>query len=364
MNKYLIILLILNSVFLFGKDNVVEKTRQKFYSYNSLSYTTNAFYPNPETDELNSFSTFYIINNFKSKNFDFYSKTDHLEEIYKSDDYTKINNTEKSIYKYEEKKNQTDMIQNSRLIQYGPTFLLDYDWKYEDEIVINGIKQSHFSFIKDISKYKEKTIKVEFHIYISPNYTISKFQRKSYVDNKLGQTVTYEFSDYKFSKKEINFKISLPENYALKYFERSEINPFQKGVKAPDLEVEDINKNKLSEQDYIGNQTLLLFSSTNCGASKIVSDFINNENFQLPDNLKLINVYASDSQENIEKYYENRTSKFPIIVNQKEIEKKYQIYGYPVLYFIDDNGIISETYDGYEEIIQFLKSENKKLSHY
>ena len=360
MNKILIFfLLILNSPFLFGNDIRLEKTRQKYDSYNNISYTATAYYPNPETEETTSFSIFYIVNNFKNRNFEFYSKTAKLEEFYKDEDYLNVNNDEKTIYKYEEKQNQINAIQNSRLVQYGPTFLLKHNWKYEDEAMINGKKHSHYSFIEDIRQYEEKTIKVEFHIYISQNYTISKFERKSFVDNKLGQTVTFEFTAYNFSKKEINFKSTLSKNYALKYFERSEINPLEKGTKAPNFEAEDIHKNKISEQNFIGSKTLLLFSSTNCGASKEVFDYMNNENFKLSNNSKLVNVYASDSKEKVEKYFKNKAINFPIITNQKEIENKYNIAGYPVLYLIDKNGIISGTFDGCEQIIQFLKAESK-----
>jgi len=357
MNKILIFfILILNSFFSFGNDGKLKKTRQKYDNYNFISYTAIAHYPNPETEETKSFNTFYIFNNFKNKDFEFYSKTKNLEEFYKNGDYSNVNNDQKSIYKFEEKQNQTDAIKNSRLVQYGPTFLLKHDWKYEDEVIINEKKQSHYTFIEDVHQYEEKTIKIEFHIYISQNHTISKFERKSFVDNKLGQTVTFEFANYNFSKKEINFKSTLPQKYALKYYEREEINPLEKGRKAPIFEVKDINNNPFSSQNFIGNETLFLFSATNCGASKEVVDFINNGNLKLPDDLKLVNVYGSDKKESVEKYLKNSTEYFTIIVDQKEIETKYQISGYPVMYRINENGIISESFDGFVQIIQFLKS--------
>lgn len=360
MNKYFIcIFLFLSSIFLYAKDDKLQRTKQKLNNFNSISYKSTAFYPNPETDKINSFKTFYIVNNYKNKNFDFYSKSDNSEEIFQNDDYTEINTEDKTIYKYEEKQNQNEMIQNSRLVQYGPTFLINHNWKYENDVVTNGTKQAHYSFIESVNQYEEKTIKIEFHIYISPNYTISKFERKSFVDNKLGQIVTFEFSEYKFSKKAIKFRTLLAENYALKYFERNEISPLQKGIKAPNFDAQDLNSNRLSEQNFIGNQTLLLFSSTDCGASKVVFDFLNNQHFKLPNKLNLINIYASDTKENVAKYFNNNLEKFQIIVNQKELENKYQISGYPIMYLIDKNGIIIETFDGYEQIIQFLKSEIK-----
>ncbi len=361
MNKVLItFLIILNSSFLFGNNVKLEKARQKYDSYKSIAYKTIAQYPNPETEEVTSFDVFYIVNNYKTKSFEFYSKTDNSEEFYEKGDYSNVNNAEKSIFKYEKKKNQASAIQNSRLVQYGPTFLLKYNWKYEDEIEVNKEVQSHYSFLAETNQYEGKTIKAEFHIYITQNYTISKFERKSYVDNVLGQTITFQFSNYNFSKKEIKLKSTLPKNYALKYYERSEIKPLEKGIKAPAFNVKDITNIEFSSQNFVGHKTLFLFSSTSCGASKIVFDYLNSEDFKIPNNLKFANAYASDKKESVEKYFKNKTSNFPIIVAHKEIETKYQISGYPVLYLINEKAEIAEIYDGYVDIIKFLKSTTQK----
>lgn len=354
------ILLILNSTFLFANNIKLEKARQKYNSYNSVSYLVAAHYPNPETDEMTIFSTFYILNNFKNKNFEYYSKKNNSEEFYKNGDYSYVNNDEKSIYKYEEKKNQINNFHNSTLVQYGPTFLLNNKWKCEDEVLVNKKKQSRYSFIEDVHEYEGKTIKVIFEIYISSNFTISKLERKSYVDNKIGQIVSFEYTNYNFSKKEIKFKSTLPQNYALKYYERTEINPLQKGATAPSFQLKDISGKEFSSIDFFGHRTLLLFSSTSCGASKEVSDYISGENFILPNDLKLIDAYASDKKENVLKYLKNKSKDFTIFSDVKEIQTKYQIAGYPVLYLINGNGVIEETYDGYVQIIQFLKSLNQK----
>jgi hypothetical protein len=361
MTKVLITFLItLNSIFLFGNDIKLEKARQKYNTHKSIAYKTIAQYPNPETEEVTSFDIFYIVNNHKTKNFEFYSKTENSEEFYEKGDYSNVNNLEKSIYKYEKRKNQTNAIQNSRLVQYGPTFLLKYNWKYEDEIKVNEEIQSHYSFLAETHQFEGKTIKAEFHIYINKIYSISKFERKSYVDNKLGQTITFEFSNYEFSKNLIKLKSTLPKNFALKYYERSEINPLKKGTKAPTFSVKDITNIEFSSKNFIGHKTLFLFSSTSCGASKIVFDYINSGDFKIPNDLKFVNAYGSDKKESVEKYFKSKTTNFPIIVAQKEIEIKYQISGYPVLYLISENGEIVEVYDGYVEIIKFLKSTSQK----
>ena len=359
-SKFLIfLLLLLSPFFLFGQKNKIEQARQKFNTYTAVSYETTAFYPNPETEELNSFKSSYIINKYGSDNFDFYCKTDDSEEIYKRNIYYSINNTDKVIYQYSTAANQDDWLQNSRLVQYGPTFLLRHAWTYQDEVLINAVNHSHYSYLQNTREYDGKIIKVEFHIYISPEHTISKFERRSSVDNKVGQIVTYNFSNYKFSKKKINYR-PLPQNYNLRYFENTEVELLQPGLQAPAFDAIDVDNNKITETVYLGNQTLLLFASTNCGASKIVFDFIHSDNFKLSNDCKLIQVYASDSGDNIKKYFKGKATSFPIIANQKEIENQYQVHGYPVMYLINEKGIIAGTFDGYEQVMQLLKSKNSK----
>jgi thioredoxin-related protein len=131
--------------------------------------------------------------------------------------------------------------------------------------------------------------------------------------------------------------------------------PLQAGIKAPGFVATDMDNNQISDQIFIGKNTLLLFSSIHCGASKIVSDFITDINFRLPDNLTLIHVYAADSKEDLNKYFRNRTTQFPIITNQKALEYQYQVSGYPILYHIDENGLILQVFEGFEPIIAFLK---------
>jgi len=359
MTKFIITLFaFLNTLFVFANNEKLEKTREKYVKAKAISYKATAFYPNPDTDEITSFSTYYTIYNSNVNKYDFYSKSENQEELYKNDIYTEINHSEKAYYQYENKLNQIEEMKSFRLSLYGPISLLNYHWNFVNDTIINEKKLSHYSFLESENKFENKTIKVEFHIYISLDYCISKFERKSYVDNKLGQTVTYKFDDYKFSNKKRNFNYSLPENYSLKYFERIEnLQPLAENTKAPFFEAIDIIGNKISTENLIG-KTLFLFSSTNCGYSKMVNDFINDTNFRLSNDIKLINFYGSDFKENAIRISKKHTQNYPIIADRKDIEKEYGVSGYPLLYFINEDGIITETIDGTDKILPFLKKLN------
>lgn len=359
MKKLISIFFLLLNVVLVSANNIkLEKTRHKYLRANTISYMSTAFYPNPETEELTIFKVFHTIKNPKNKNYQFYNKDDNSEELFKNGIYSAIDHNEKTIYKFEKKENQLNALKSSRLELYGPVPLIKRDWKYEDETVIDGETKTHYSLVDEVRQFKGKTIKVEFHIYISQDYTITKFERKSYVDNKLGQTITYNYSNYVFSKQRKDLTLFLPENYSLKYYERIEtLKPLDKNSTAPIFEVKDIYNLNFLFQGVSDRKKLFLFSSINCGASATVSKFINNPKFILNRNLELINLFGSDKTESVLKYFKDAKIPFTVIADQKNIETMYGIDGYPIMFMINENGIITETLNGSDEIINFLEKQ-------
>ncbi|WP_165592826.1 TlpA family protein disulfide reductase [Chryseobacterium sp. JAH] len=356
-----ILLLILSVSCLFAQVPDLEKAKRKYFQSNVISYKTTAYYPNPDTDEMSVINVLYTIYKPQNKDFEFYSKNESSEEFYKYGLYHAVNHAEKTIYEYEKRENQNSAISSSRLRQFGPTTLLKKKWKFIDETVIDGKSHTHYSTIESINHYEGKEIKVEFHIYISGNFTLTKFERKSFVGGKLGQTVTFLFSNYIFSDRITNLKVVLPKNYALKYFERQDsLHPLAKNSKAPEFEVFDMKRQKITFKDKKEKQTLLLFSSTHCGYSKAITDYLLSSDFNLNPSVEIINIFGSDSKVSVTRYFLNKEVKFSVIADQKNLEKQYGINGYPVLFLINEDGFISATMDGTTEIFPFLKSLNNK----
>lgn len=356
-----ILLLLLTVSCLYAQVPDLENAKRKYFQANVISYKTTAYYPNPDTDELSVINVLYTIYKPQNKDFEFYSKDESSEEFYKYGLYHAVKHAEKTIYEYEKRDNQNSAISTSRLRQFGPTTLLKKKWKFIDETVIDGKSHTHYSNIESINQYEGKEIKVEFHIYISGNFTLNKFERKSFVNGKLGQTVTFLFSNYIFSDKITNLKVVLPKNYALKYFERQDsLHPLAKNTKAPAFEAVDMKRQKISFKEKNAKQTLLLFSSTNCGYSKAITDYLLSSDFNLNPKVEMIDIFGSDSQAAVTRYFVNKEVKFPVIADQKNLEKQYGINDYPVLFLINADGFISETMDGTTEIFPFLKSLNSK----
>jgi len=352
-----IILLLLSITQLSAQVPDLEKAKRKYFKANVISYKTTAYYPNPETNAISVFNIFYTIYKPQNRDFEFYSKNETSEEFYKNNSYYEVNHSEKTIYEYETTDHQKVAISSSRLRQFGPTTLLKKKWSYIDDTQIDGKIHSHYSNIESISHHEGKEMKIEFHIYISENFTISKFERKSFVDGKLGHTVTYLFTNYIFSDKTTNFKVILPKDYALKYYERQDsLQPLRKNTIALSFNAVDMYGKNFSFQPKNEKKKLLLFSSTRCGYSKIISDYILSSGFKLNPQIELIHIFGSDSKTDVIKYYVNKDAKFPVIADKKDLEKEFGINGYPILYLIDENGTIAEALDGSSQILPFLKS--------
>lgn len=355
-NRIIFACLLLQSLFVFAKNDL-EKTRQYFNTFQSVQYSATAFYPNPNTEQVTVFHTFNIINKYQKKNFEFYVKSDAFEEIYANGIYKKLDVEKKTVLQYENLANQKNTLENSRIILYNPAFLLKHQWEYVEKINVDGVLHSHYRWIAAKDVFEGKEILTEYHIYISPQYLISKFERKNFLDRNLNQTITYLFSGYRFLKNAARLPLFSAKEYSLQYIERIDISPLKPNIKTPEFSTKDITGKSFSQQDFLDKKTLLLFSNTNCGISEMISNIIYSKKFALPQNMQLINIFGTDSVEDVKLFFRNKTMKFSVIAQDQSMETKYQISGYPVLYLINEEGMITQTFEGFEAITDYFSTQ-------
>ena len=183
----------------------LEKAKRKYFQANVISYKTTAYYPNPETDGTSVLNISYTVYKPQSRDFEFYSKNEISEEFYKNNAYYEVNHAEKTIYEYENKDNQDEAISSSRLRQFGPTTLLKKKWSFIDETQVDGKTHSHYSNIESISHYEGKEIKIEFHIYVSGNFTIRNLKEKVLLMENLGKpSLTFLPTTFSWIKRPIS----------------------------------------------------------------------------------------------------------------------------------------------------------------
>jgi hypothetical protein len=216
-----IVLLLFSITQLHAQVPDLEKAKRKYFQANVISYKETALYSNSETNAMSVTNVLFTVYKPQNKDFEFYSKNETSEEFYKNGLYHNVNHAEKTIYEYENKDNQNTAISSSRLRQFGPITLLKKKWTFIDETQIDGKIHTHYSNVESIDD-DGKQVRVELHIYISGNFNLTKFERKSFVNGKPGETIMYLFSNYIFYDKTTNLKVLLPKNYALKYFERQD----------------------------------------------------------------------------------------------------------------------------------------------
>ncbi len=339
----------------------LEKTKQKYRNAKFVSYTQTAYYPLPDVDIIDSNTVSYTIFNPANPDFEYFAKRGAIDEVYKNKVFTEVRHNEKAYYRYEDTVNQSGYLKSSLLKKYGPVSLLNHEWTYVNDTLMAGLLYADFSRIESNWVYEGKKIVVKHHIYIAPDYSIARFERKNYVENKLTQTVTYKFYNYVFKAKKTSLEFTTPVKYSLNYFERvKKLKPLEQGVKSPLFEGTDIRNIEISLSKYIGQKTLLLFSATNCGYSQMVTEHINQPDFILKDNILLINFFGSEPKERVIKYLERYKVKYPVIADRKDIETTYGIPGYPILYLVDENGILERSLGSSSDIIEFLNTLRKK----
>ncbi|MCW3466960.1 TlpA family protein disulfide reductase [Chitinophaga nivalis] len=355
-------LLLLGLVFNSNSDNPgLEKTKQKYRNAKLISYTQTAYYPLPDVDLVDSNTVSYTIFNPANYDFEYFARRGSIDEAYQKKIFTEVRHNEKTYYRYEDTVNQSGYLKSSLLKKYGPVSLLTHEWTYVNDTLMAGVSYADYSRIESSWEYEGKKIVVKHHIYISPDYSIARFERKNYVEGKLTQIVIYKFYNYVFEAKASKTAFTTPEKYSLKYFERiKKLKPLEPGVKVPPFKGIDIRNSEIELSKFIGKKTLLLFSATNCGYSQLVTDHINQSDFILEGNIRLINFFGSDLKERVTKYLKRYKVNYPVITDRKDIETEYGISGYPILYMLDENGILSKSLSGSSDIIGFLDSQRKK----
>lgn len=336
-------------------DDRLERARQHYSSAHSISYQQTAYYPIPDVDIVDSAEMSVLILTPGQSEYQFRVTRGEVDEVYQDGVFSEVRHTEKAYYRYENPENQKNYLSTSNLSKYGPVALLKHQWDYVNDTLLQGQSHAHFMRVEKAWEYEGKQIVVEHHIFLSPSDLLIRFERRNHVDGVLTQTVTYRYGDYRFDEDVLSANASAPERYSLKYFERADkLKALEKGAKAPDFEAIDTRTNAVSFGKAPRKQTLLLFGSITCGYSQLVIDHISQTGFRLKEEVDMFTFLGSDSQDRAIKYLDRFPLAGSVIADRRDIETAYGIAGYPILYLVDQNGIVVESLAGSEGIVEFI----------
>src|SRR6202158_3589939 len=115
-----------------------------------------------------------------------------------------------------------------------------------------------------------------------------------------------------------------------------------------------LDEGELALEDFRGRQVLLVFSDPGCGPCQELAPKLNAMYSDNPD-IQVITISRGDREANRLKAAEQRL-KFPIVLQRQwEISRLYGMFGTPIGYLIDEQGIISaDVAVGMEPIVALL----------
>ena len=205
-----------------------------------------------------------------------------------------------------------------------------------------------------------------YHLLINPvNYLPVEFLRKNDADNDFIKT---SFSNFNLNPTPPPANSWHSSNYSKEFKPaKKKVRPKQLpiGSLAPDWKLKQLQGDKaVSLSDLKGKVVLIDFWEKNCGyclASvpyliKLKKQF-KNEKFEL------LAINIQDSKEKIARYIQRHKINYPVLLNGKNVAKKYRVTGFPRFFIIGQSGKVISSHIGFDKatILEIEKIIKKTL---
>ncbi|MCD7033652.1 TlpA family protein disulfide reductase [Metabacillus sp. GX 13764] len=121
------------------------------------------------------------------------------------------------------------------------------------------------------------------------------------------------------------------------------------GNKAPDFSLPSLDKQSARLADYKGQKVLINFWASWCGPCQKEMPLLKEYQQDHPEiKVLTINVTANEpSIENVRNFLKKRDLKFPVGLDYNaEVSGDYQVFSYPVSFFLDEQGTIKHIVRG------------------
>ncbi|MFS0654885.1 TlpA family protein disulfide reductase [Bacillus sp. 179-C3.3 HS] len=116
----------------------------------------------------------------------------------------------------------------------------------------------------------------------------------------------------------------------------------EKGDEAPDFQLETLDGQTVSLSDYRGKKVLVNFWATWCQPCRTEMpdlDAIRSENDQVE--VLAVNLTTTEkSVEHVRSFKDELKLSFPVLLDEKGIQARYQVLSYPTTYILDEKGRI------------------------
>ena len=127
--------------------------------------------------------------------------------------------------------------------------------------------------------------------------------------------------------------------------EQSEEDPEPVKIAAPDITIEDMEGNKVQFSEFLGKPVVLNFWTSWCGFCRVEMPDFEQAYLERKDEIEFVMLNAPDgTRETVEiakAFLEEKGYTFPVYFDTEfEAVIKYGVRGYPITFFIDEEGYI------------------------
>ncbi len=124
----------------------------------------------------------------------------------------------------------------------------------------------------------------------------------------------------------------------------------QKGNRAPDFTLLDLEGNKVELSDFRGKKVVLNFWATWCPPCRAEMPHMERIYEKNNEEVVILAVNLTNTEKShsgVQEFVEDFQLSFPIVMDTKgEISSQYHVFAYPTSLMIDANGVIHEIYRG------------------
>lgn len=146
----------------------------------------------------------------------------------------------------------------------------------------------------------------------------------------------------------VNSGLSLPNTEMLKV-----------GEKAPELLLKSLSGMPIPQDNFKAKLLLVVFGGTNCPANPLANPMLNRLHSKFASaKFSIINVYTSETSEQVKKYIDSNSLKFPVYLGTRNLNKAFKTLGTPNFYLISTGGKVVRTYNGYSDSLEEDLIEN------
>ena len=348
------------------KVDLLEAAKDQLNTNNYIRYTETAMYPIPESDLVDTFitQTQFLIDQNDPLGYHFIQMSDRSDCIYQNDRLQVASHKDRLVRTYlpkhfENTSKFKEEVESNFRKRWSPMALLQQEWKYVADTVVNDSKLKNYSRLEGERVYEGKQIRTEQHIFINSSALLERFERRNYLDGSLSQRVVIEYSNFDMTKDAEDMSYDLPKNYVSTFGKAKPVESLKEGELAPAFAGINLEGDPINNSQFAGKKVLLNFSVTTCGYCKMALDYMNQEDYVLSEDVEMLYINPEDDRSRMESYMKKISIPYPVIASAEDIAKAYRVTSYPRFFLIDEKGKIEKIQVGYSK--EFLDKLRQKI---